>query len=109
MADASRSRGPFLALLALRDGPKHGYEIAATIQERSQGYFTLSFGSLYPILHKLERDGLVKGAWKDIGEAKGKKVYALTAAGRRALEDETTNFRAMLAAFASLMAGGVKA
>ena len=62
MNDAS-SRGTFLALLALQDGPKHGYEISTWIEARSRGFFSLSFGALYPILHRLEKEGLVEGAW----------------------------------------------
>lgn len=103
MSDHIRARGAFLALLALKDSAKHGYEIAAFIKAKSEGFFSLSFGSLYPILHKLEKDGLARGSWEEVGETKQKKVYALTAAGRKALESETVQYRALVHAFAGLL------
>jgi PadR family transcriptional regulator PadR len=76
--------GRFLVLLALSHGPKHGYEIARHLEERSGGVFTLSFGALYPVLHRLELDGLASATWDDDG-GKRRKVYALTRAGAAAL------------------------
>ena len=97
------SRGTFLALLALQDGPKHGYEVSTWIEARSRGFFTLSFGALYPILHKLEKEGLVTGAWEDAGEARRRKVYALTPAGQEAVAGERDRHAAQMAAFALLL------
>lgn len=103
MNDVVRARGPFLTLIALKKGPKHGYEIASYIKEKGGGFFSLSYGSLYPILHNLEKDGLIKGDWEDVGDAKSKKVYSLTARGRRALEDETVQYRNLIKVFAKLL------
>lgn len=103
MSELIRARGAFLALLALKNGAKHGYEIAAFIKSRSEGFFSLSFGALYPILHKLEKDGLARAVWQDVGESKQKKVYTLTAAGRKALESETVQYRAIMHAFSGLL------
>jgi PadR family transcriptional regulator PadR len=105
MGESWKSRGTFLVLLALRTGAKHGYEIAAYLAERSAGLFTLSFGALYPILHRLERDGLVSARWEAVGAsgAKQKKVYALTAKGRKALGAEQASFEAQAGAFARLL------
>ena len=75
MSEIIRARGVFLALLALKDGPKHGYEIAAFIKTKSEGFFSLSFGALYPILHKLEKDQLARASWEEVGGTKQKKVY----------------------------------
>ncbi len=105
MGESWKSRGTFLVLLALRTGAKHGYEIATYLEERSGGFFTLSFGALYPILHRLEKEGLVSARWHSVGAsgAKQKKVYALTAKGRRGLEAEHASFRAQTGAFARLL------
>ncbi len=103
MSDSSKARSVFLALLALKSGAKHGYEIAAHIKQASGGFFSVSFGSLYPVLHKLEKEGLVKASWTDIGDVKRKKVYALTSRGQRALADETDHFRNMIRAFTGLL------
>jgi PadR family transcriptional regulator, regulatory protein PadR len=106
--DSGRGRASFLVLLALRDGPRHGYEIASWLQERSGGFFSLSFGALYPVLHKLEHDGALKAEWQAVGEpgVKRKKVYSLTARGKRALETEQAHFAALTGAFSRLMEPG---
>ena len=103
MADPQSPRGAFLVLLALRDGPKHGYEIAAHLKERSGGVFGLSFGALYPILHRLEKDGLVSGIWQELGPAKRKKVYALTRQGEAALGAEKARYLAFAGALSKLL------
>ena len=97
------SRGAFLVLIALRGGPKHGYEIASHLEERSGGVFTLSFGALYPILHRLEKDGLVSGTWQEVGPAKRKKVYALTRQGEAALGAERARYLAFAGALSKLL------
>ncbi len=101
MTDPRTPGARFLALLALGDGPKHGYEIAAHIEARSGGVFTLSFGALYPVLHRLEADGLARASWRDEA-GKRRKVYALTAAGKAALADERAGFDRHVAAIARL-------
>jgi PadR family transcriptional regulator PadR len=103
MPDAGKPRGSFLTLLALNDGPKHGYEISTFVKRRSAGFFTLSFGALYPILHQLEKDGLVRGDWEDVGPAKARKVYRLTAKGKKALAQERETYQASAAAFSRLL------
>ncbi len=103
MPESQPPRGAFLVLLALRGGPQHGYEIAAHLRERSGGVFTLSFGALYPILHRLEKDGLVSGRWQDVGPAKRKKVYALTRQGEAALGAEKARYLAFAGALSKLL------
>ena len=103
MIEAQSPRGAFLALIALRGGPKHGYEIAAHLRERSGGVFSLSFGALYPILHRLEKDGLVSGTWQEVGPAKRKKVYALTRQGEAALGAERARYLAFAGALSKLL------
>ena len=53
-------------LLALMEmEPMYGYQIAKEVEQRSSGYFALKEGTLYPFLHRLERDNLVEGRWQD--------------------------------------------
>lgn len=101
--DILKTRGAFLALLALQSGPMHGYQIASWLQERTHGFFTLSWGALYPILHRLERQGFIAGAWEDIGPAKKRKIYSISAKGRRAAGEERERYEAFLDAFAKLL------
>ena len=76
-----------LILSELRDAPKHGYQIALEIEERSGGYFPFSHGTLYPILHRLEKEGLIAGSWSDPAEGRARKEYGLTEAGRTYLAE----------------------
>jgi len=70
-----------LILASLLAGPKHGYQLALEIEERSQGTFSFKHGTLYPILHKLEKEGLIEGAWSDEGQRGKRKRYQLTDGG----------------------------
>ncbi len=102
-ADTGKTRGRLMVLLALQDGPKHGYEVARYIQEASGGYFSMSFGALYPVLHRLEKDHLVAASWQQAGSARKKKVYTLTRKGQAALRAERADYDAFSLAFAKLL------
>ena len=71
-------RAAVLALLA--EEPKHGYEMIKEIEERSDGYWKPSAGSIYPTLQLLEDEGLIEGT-----ESEGKRRFSLTEAGREAV------------------------
>lgn len=72
-------RAAVLALLA--EEPKHGYEMIKEIEERSDGLWKPSAGSIYPTLQLLEDEGLIEGT-----ESDGKRRFSLTEAGRKAAE-----------------------
>jgi PadR family transcriptional regulator, regulatory protein PadR len=79
-----------LVLLALLGSePMHGYQVAAEAERRSGGYFAFNHGTLYPILHRLEKEGLIAGTWSDPDAGRPRKEYALTPRGRRYLEEGT--------------------
>jgi DNA-binding PadR family transcriptional regulator len=90
----SRQIHEMLVLGALRTDEKHGYQIALDVSQRSAGMFELQHGTLYPILHRLEERGWIKGRW-DVGDGRRKKVYRLTAEGRRHLTGEIDRFEAV--------------
>lgn len=92
-----------LVLNTLEEGPKHGYRIALDVEKESDGTFELQHGTLYPILHRLEKDGLIEGQWEE--ESRRRKVYALTEKGEQRLSDDGSR---LIAAFRSLgrMLGG---
>ena len=78
---AERGDVKFLVLDAVADAPRHGYEIMQVIEERSKGAYRPSPGVVYPTLQLLDETGLLSSTEKD-----GRKVYALTDAGRAELE-----------------------
>lgn len=72
-----------LILSILSKGKKHGYQLALEIEEKSGGAFKFNHGTLYPILHKLEKEKLIKGTWKQEGPKRKRKYYTLTAKGKK--------------------------
>ena len=81
-----------LVLTALKDGPGHGYLIIRAIRDRSEGEFELLEGSIYPALHRLERDRLVTSSWSSVGGRK-RRVYKLSQKGLAALEQQQRDWR----------------
>ena len=77
-----------LVLKALSLQPMHGWGITERLQQWSRDVFQLNQGSLYPALYRLETQGLVTSSWKTTENSRRARYYALTAAGRRRLEEE---------------------
>jgi DNA-binding PadR family transcriptional regulator len=82
----------FLLLGVLRRGPQHGYTIITTLRERSDGEFDLPEGTVYPALHKLEANGLVKSDWAVV-DGRKRRVYELTSDGRAAMARQRRDWR----------------
>jgi PadR family transcriptional regulator PadR len=76
-----------LLLTVLERGPAHGYEIIASLRERSEGAFDLPEGTVYPALHRLESAGYLASDWTTRG-GRRRRTYELTADGTAALEAE---------------------
>jgi|SRR5271165_3753801 len=79
-----RSAVEMLILEVAAQGPTYGYALAQTVGERSNGYFELKEGSLYPALHRLERQKFLKSSWRE-ADGRRRKYYELTSAGRTEL------------------------
>jgi len=73
-----------LVLQVIARGPTYGYEITQTVAARSNGFFDLKEGSLYPALHRMERQKLLRSTWRE-AEGRRRKYYELTAAGQAEL------------------------
>jgi transcriptional regulator len=76
-----------LILEVISAGPTYGYEITQEVISRSNGYFELTEGSLYPALHRMERQKLLTAFWED-AEGRRRKYYRLTAAGKKTLAEK---------------------
>ena len=71
--------------------PAYGYELLLLLKKQSEGRFTLKEGTLYPILYRLEDDGLIQAKWSQgEGRVAPKKIYEATAAGREENERRHT-------------------
>jgi PadR family transcriptional regulator len=73
-------------------GPAHGYAIIASLRQRSLGVFDMPEGTIYPALHRLEREGLIASQW-DTASARRRRVYRLTPAGAGALAAKREDWR----------------
>ncbi|MGI4788063.1 MAG: PadR family transcriptional regulator [Janthinobacterium lividum] len=80
-----RGNTPTLVLAALAEGPQHGYAIAQEINKRTDNSLKFKQGTLYPVLHTLEREGLVTGQWQHVAGERPRLVYVITEAGRAEL------------------------
>ena len=92
-----------LVLKTLRWGPQHGYGISHAIRSQSDEVLQIETGSLYPALHRLERQGWVTSEWKQTQSNQHAKYYSLTAAGRKQLAAEHARWEQRAAAIASVM------
>ena len=70
-----------LVLSLLLERPMHGYEMCKEVERRSQSYFRLKHSTLYPLLHKLDKAGLVTSKWGEFAGGKPRKYYRLTKKG----------------------------
>ncbi len=75
-----------LVLAILSEGESYGYAIIKRVAELSGGELQWTDGMLYPLLHRLERSGLVEASWRESESGRKRKYYRLTAAGREQLE-----------------------
>jgi len=95
----SRSCNQALILSTLASGPHHGYQLVLELEEKSKGAFRFQHGTLYPILHKLESDGLISGDWLEESSRRRRKSYQLTEAGRRYLDEQIASWRRFVDSF----------
>ena len=72
-----------LILATVADEPAHGYAVLQRLKERSRGAFDLAEGTIYPALHRLERDGLLQSSWSN-ESGRRRRVYSVTRAGASA-------------------------
>jgi transcriptional regulator len=92
-----------LILQTLQWGPQHGYAISQSIRGRSGEVLQVETGSLYPALHRLEKQGWVLSQWKQTEANQRAKFYRLTATGKKQLLSEQSRWKQMVDAVAGIM------
>jgi transcriptional regulator len=93
-----------LVLQTLRWGPAHGYGISQTIWSRSAEVLKVETGSLYPALHRLQKQGFVASEWRLTDNGQRARYYRLTASGRKRLAAEHSRWEETSGAIARLLA-----
>jgi transcriptional regulator len=86
-ADLKKGSAEFLVLSLLEHERRHGYELNKLIESRSHGVLTYHIASLYPLLYRMEDRGWIVGRWVEKAGERRRRFYAITAAGRRALDE----------------------
>jgi PadR family transcriptional regulator, regulatory protein PadR len=92
-----------LILGTLQVGPAHGYAVIEDLKQRSGGAFDLAEGTVYPVLHRLESDGLLSSAWSTAA-GRRRRVYRLTRRGSAALAVRRTEWTTFAHAVEAVLA-----
>jgi len=87
-----------LVLSLLEDQPRHGYDISKLIDLRSGGALRFHVTSLYPLLYRLEEEGVVAGHWVEKSGQRRRRYYSLTPAGRKILRSQRKSWMEFVAA-----------
>jgi DNA-binding PadR family transcriptional regulator len=91
-----------LILSLLLKGESYGYRILRDVESLSGGEVDWSEALLYPVLHRMEKEGVIRSRWKTSGEKRMRKYYGLTELGRFELETEKQSWLSIHGAFLKL-------
>lgn len=94
-----------LIMTLLRQEPMYGYQISQELARRSDGYFEMNEGLLYPTLHRMQKDGLLTSEWRAARGARRRKYYSLTAKGREQLGEQAAEWETFMQTLQALLAG----
>jgi PadR family transcriptional regulator PadR len=92
-----------LILKTLQWGPQHGYGITQALRIRSADVLQVETGSLYPALHRMERQKWIAAEWRQTEQNQRARIYRITAEGRRQLASDRSKWDTMSAAIASIL------
>ena len=96
-----------LILQTLQWGPQHGYAISQTITAQSSEALKIETGSLYPALHRLQKQGWVRSEWRQSDAKQRAKFYRLTQAGKKQLSRERDRWAQLVDAIAGILQPGM--
>ncbi len=102
-ADLVRGSLDMLILAVLAEEPKYGYLIQKRIRHATNDGVPLAAGTLYPLLHRLESEGLIRSRWEDAG-GRQRKWYEISAAGRRQLSHQAYDWQRFSESIEQLLA-----
>ena len=96
--EVKRGSTEMLILALVEDRQRHGYEIAKLIETRSDGVLQFNVASLYPLLYRMEKRGLIKGTWIEKPGQRRRRFYKLMPAGKKALNEQRQTWADFFAA-----------
>jgi transcriptional regulator len=83
--ELKKGSAEFLILSLIEHSARHGYELCRLIETRSQGTIVFNVASLYPVLYRMERHGLVEGRWVEKPRQRRRRFYRITRKGKQSL------------------------
>ena len=102
--DSFQGAIPLLVLKILsRKGPLHGYGLTTHIKQTSREVLQVEEGSLYPALHRMEEAGLINARWTLTDKNRRARIYSITRAGLKELEQEETRWRTISNAIGAVL------
>jgi PadR family transcriptional regulator, regulatory protein PadR len=102
LREAKKGSAELVILALLEDTPRHGYELAARIEQESDGALSYNFASLYATLYKLEGRGWVQGRWVERAGQRRRRYYRLTPAGAAVLGRQRDEWKLFVLALGRL-------
>lgn len=94
--EIKRGSAELMVLAAIEHRPRHGYEIAKLIDDRSGGVLRFHIASLYPMLYRMERRGWIEGKWIEKAGQRKRRYYRLNPEGRKVLADQRNTWSELL-------------
>jgi PadR family transcriptional regulator PadR len=96
--ELKKGSAELLILSLIESRPRHGYDIARLIEERSGGALRFNAASLYPLLYRLEHAGWIDGRWVEKTESRRRRLYRLTPSGKKRLAEQRSAWKAFVRA-----------
>lgn len=93
-----------LLLSLMEQRPLYGYRLIKEMERRSKGFFKFREGTLYPALHRLEKEGLIQGKWERSPTGQERRYYHLTEKGKRVLNEKRAQWRSFFTAVNLILA-----
>jgi transcriptional regulator len=91
--ELKKGSAELLILSLVEDRARHGYDIGKLIEARSRGALSFKVASLYPLLYRLEKRGWITGKWLEAAGQRRRRMYRLTAEGRKVLAAQRTGWK----------------
>ena len=82
-----------LVLGILAKDPSYGYEVVKRVNQEAENLFEWQEGTIYPVLHKLEKEGLLRTEWQEANTGRRRKYYYITDQGREALQSQSAQWQ----------------
>ncbi len=105
--EMTKGSSALLVLSVLEKREMYGYLIVKEIRVRSDGVFDLKEGTIYPILHAFEKEGLVTSYWSESAEGRNRKYYKITKKGLKELEKSKQEWKSYTESVRTVIEGGM--